>query len=330
MLQHPRERRHHIGTARLLRLGLKNFDLQVCWNLQIAAIDASAVLYPAPDARYLKELPSSQHPRHLLVLDGTWHQARKLHQANTWLHALPHYAIQPDAHDRYRIRREPAPHCTSTLEAVVFALRIMEPETPGMDSLLQAFSTMIDQQVASARPNPRRLKRLRVRCGPVPPAWQHAQERLVLLHAEHVKLRRRGAAKNLRYLAAYHPSSGRSFSFSLDGDRCAEALRSAWQHFAPPDARLVAWNQASLDAARRHLDQAAPQDLLKGIYCNLTHQRCGPIESVTRAHQLSYAPLGTGLTERAARRLGAAWAIVQGLQSGVLSRTSVLGLRANR
>ena len=72
-------------------------------------------------------------PAHLIALDGTWSHARKLYVQNPWLHALPHYRIDPSAPSNYRIRREPSPSHLSTLESVLAALRSLEPETEGLD-----------------------------------------------------------------------------------------------------------------------------------------------------------------------------------------------------
>jgi DTW domain-containing protein YfiP len=90
---------------------------------------------------------------------GPWGQASKLYRENGWLAALPHYALSPSEPSRYRIRREPRPNFISTIEAVVAALRILEPATEGLDALLTAFDEMIDAQVVYAHRAPRRPER---------------------------------------------------------------------------------------------------------------------------------------------------------------------------
>ncbi|MDH4016770.1 MAG: DTW domain-containing protein, partial [Actinomycetota bacterium] len=107
-----------------------------------------------------------EQPPALVVLDGTWSQARNLHRANPWLHDLPHYSLRPLAPTRYRIRKAPRPEYVSTLEAIVRALELLEPETRGLDRLLGVFDTMIDRQLAREGRNPRR--RVRGRSG-MPP-----------------------------------------------------------------------------------------------------------------------------------------------------------------
>jgi len=159
VLQHPRERFHPLGTVRIARLGLRRVRIVSCppWE-DCAAVGASlpagsALLYPSATARDLAALPRGQHPRHLVAIDGTWFLARKVYAAHAWLHALPHVALAPVGQSRYgSLRREPRPNYLATLEALVDALRILEPDTLGFDGLLAAFDTMIDRQAAFIAP----------------------------------------------------------------------------------------------------------------------------------------------------------------------------------
>jgi DTW domain-containing protein YfiP len=159
ILQHPRERFHALGTARIARLGLARTQVEWCapWEDAGAIRDrlpsGAALLYPAPGARDLAALPRAEHPRHLVAIDGTWFLARKIYDAHAWLRALPHVALTPSRPSGYGdIRRAPQAHCLATVEAIVDALRILEPDTPGFDGLLAAFATMIDRQAAYRPP----------------------------------------------------------------------------------------------------------------------------------------------------------------------------------
>jgi len=154
ILQHPRERRHAVGTERIARLGLATVRVEPCtpWA-DGAAIRArlpprTALLYPAARARQLATLPADERPRHLVVLDGTWFHAQKIYDAHPWLRALPPVSLTPGTPSRYRIRREPQAWCVATIEPIVDALRILEPQTRGLDGLLRCFSAMIDRQAA--------------------------------------------------------------------------------------------------------------------------------------------------------------------------------------
>jgi DTW domain-containing protein YfiP len=163
ILQHPRERNHPIGTARFAQLGLSRVELVVHGPYEgpapvVAALPpGAALLYPEGDGPIL---PQDAKPSHLLVLDGTWHQARKLFQAHPTLATMPRFGLPGTHRSRYRIRSEPADHCLSTIEAITIALKALEPHTPGFDQLLGAFDQMIDEQEAYVRRRePRRKKR---------------------------------------------------------------------------------------------------------------------------------------------------------------------------
>jgi DTW domain-containing protein YfiP len=156
ILQHPRERFHPIGTVRIARLALANVRVEPCapW-LDSSAIQArlprhTSLLYPAPGARNLATLSVNERPRHLALLDGTWFHTKKIYDAHGWLRQLPHVSLTPSEPSRYRLRREPKERYVATIEAIVYALRLLEPQTPGIDGLLRSFARMIDRQTAWA------------------------------------------------------------------------------------------------------------------------------------------------------------------------------------
>jgi DTW domain-containing protein YfiP len=156
ILQHPRERFHPIGTARIARLALAKVRVEPCapWSdgsvIQSKLPPQTALLYPAPGARNLATLSVAERPRHLVLLDGTWFHAKKMYDAHGWLQTLPHVSLTPSEPSRYRLRREPKQSYVATIEAVACALRLLEPETAGLDGLLRTFTAMIDRQAVWA------------------------------------------------------------------------------------------------------------------------------------------------------------------------------------
>ena len=163
ILQHPRERFHAIGTARIARLGLRNAEVLLPRAVALRSLEipldvapGSALLFPGESARELSDLVREAPPPGLVVLDGTWAQARGLLRENPGLKYLPRVRLTPPGPSRYRIRRSPRGDYLSTIEAIVEALRLLEPETLGLDGLLGAFETMIDEQIVYANRNPRR------------------------------------------------------------------------------------------------------------------------------------------------------------------------------
>ena len=155
VLQHPRERDMAIGTARLAHLCLPNSELHVGaqWErsntLQRVLADPSrtaVLLYPAEGAVDVAELPRAT-PLTLVVVDGTWANAKKMVTRNPVLAALPRVAFQPARPSEYRIRREPKPHCVSTVEALAHVLGVLEDDAERFQALLEPFQRMIDRQI---------------------------------------------------------------------------------------------------------------------------------------------------------------------------------------
>lgn len=155
IVQHPRERFHPIGTTRIARLGLAKVRVESLAQWSTAApplavpSPRTALLYPSADAVDLTQVPTHERPSHLVVIDGTWFHAKKVYDAHEWLRALPSLRLTPSAPSRYTgVRREPRAHCIATVEAIVDALRILEPQTRGLDGLLRTFAAMVERQAA--------------------------------------------------------------------------------------------------------------------------------------------------------------------------------------
>jgi DTW domain-containing protein YfiP len=153
ILQHPRERLHPLGTARIVRLGFTRVRVVpfAQWDTHAAPPidlpDGAALLYPSTDGRDLTTVPIAEHPRHLVVIDGTWFHAKKVYDAHGWLRTLPHVHIIPNGPSGYGdTRAEPRAQYVATVEAIVFALRVLEPHTVGLNGLLQSFAAMVARQ----------------------------------------------------------------------------------------------------------------------------------------------------------------------------------------
>ncbi len=152
ILQHHRERFHPIGTARIARLGLMNVQVLVAERHRRLFIEAefglrTGLLFPHRHARTFSETPSTCLPDHLVLLDGTWNQAKSLYKANPSLALLPHFVIRPALPSNYRIRRQPRAGYLSTIEALVQSLEELEPGIEGLPGLLEAFDQLVDDQM---------------------------------------------------------------------------------------------------------------------------------------------------------------------------------------
>lgn len=81
-------------------------------------------------------------------LGGTWVEARKLLRYNRALRALPRVGFVPSVPSAYRIRRAPAPHCWSTIEAVASVLGVLEGDPDRFAPPLVPFQRPVAQQLA--------------------------------------------------------------------------------------------------------------------------------------------------------------------------------------
>lgn len=164
-LQHPRESRVAIGTARIAHLGLSRSELHrgidFSRDPRVAAIisqPGTALLFPGEGSIPPDTL--ERPPETLLVIDGTWPQARRILSLNPALRALPRIGFLPPKPGNYRIRREPAAHCLATVEAVVGVLAAFERDASRFEDLMRAFDRMVERQLAglAARTEPPRRR----------------------------------------------------------------------------------------------------------------------------------------------------------------------------
>lgn len=190
LLQHTRERHHPFNTARIVRRALQRCRLIVDHNTGFAARElplqdgAAALLYPGSEATLLNGQAGIDRVRQLVVIDGTWHQAKTVVRDVPALQGLPCFRLQPATPGQFRIRREPTATSLSTIEATVAALRVLEPETQGLDALLNAFHVMVDQQLAAAgRHLGWRRRTPRTQLG-IPRALAERPDRLVVVYGE--------------------------------------------------------------------------------------------------------------------------------------------------
>jgi len=155
ILQHPRERDVAIGTARMASLCLPEATLHVgaTWGehagLAAALRDPdrpAILLYPGPDARDILVDPPAG-PVTLVVVDGTWSQAKNVVRDNPVLAALPRYAFAAPEASEYRIRKEPQVEYVSTIEALMHVLGALEGDPARFRALLAPFRAMVDHQL---------------------------------------------------------------------------------------------------------------------------------------------------------------------------------------
>ncbi len=345
-LQHPRERRVAIGTARMAHLSLPNSELYVGVDFsghsrleQLAAHpERVAVLFPGEEAIPLEEARLNP-PETLIVVDGTWPLARKVVKTNPLLAGLPRIGFVPRRPSNYRIRAEPADHCVSTIEAVVEVLGALEGDQERFDALLRPFVHMVDTQIDCQEKRTEPPRRRIFKSPWQPPAELRAIaedfEHLVLLYAEaNAHPLEQNIPSELVHLVAMRPSTGERFesvlaprqpmarSTPLHVEMSEEALLAGesleaglarFQAFLRPGDKFAVWTTFALDLLRRD-GFPVPEAVNVRLSCaRALKQKAGGVEQ-------GAALLGASVPEpwapgRAGRRIVALEAVVRALDA---------------
>lgn len=345
ILQHPRESDVPINTARLVELQLEGAELHVGVTLDEAPAlrkrlsdpEAPAILlYPGEGASELSSLRPTG-PVTLVVLDGTWWQARKLFRQNPELAALPRYGLSPSAPSRYRIRREPALHCISTIEAVGEALALLEPEGFDREALLRPFDAMVEHQLHYAERGSRRhlAYRARPRKPRLPALLAERAADLVVVYgeanawpkgsiqggqAEIVHWVAERAVSGERFEALLAPRRPLSPSFTshtgipaeqvLGGEPFAE-FEARWRAFLRPSDLLVAWGCYGFERLAAEGVELPPRLDLRELSRRQLRQRTGEVRTCAALLEASLpAPWALG---RSGERLAGAVAVTRAL-----------------
>lgn len=159
VLQHPLERHHPKGSARLLHLSLsgsalltaEKFEQELLREYLHGAMARQPVLlYPdaegLPPAPVLAPEEMTAEKLKLVILDGTWRKSRKMLHLNPVLQTLPRLSLAKVPPSRYDIRRARRDFQLSTLEAACHALALLEQDEMKYRPLLDAFDRFIVAQ----------------------------------------------------------------------------------------------------------------------------------------------------------------------------------------
>src|SRR3569832_2071582 len=290
LLQHPRVR--HVGgyTARMAHLALPNSTLRLGLDFSIdpvvtAELTASPdtyLLFPGPNAQDAASLPRDR-PLTLVVLDGTWWQARKLYKLNPRLAGLPQVAFTPRHASAYRIRRQFVVFCLLFFVVLVVVLFLLLLPGQPLERLLDPFHAMVARQeryaveVASARhrhtgpPRPRATA-----AGAADQAMAALAEmwpRLVCIYGEAnawPKRQRERPASEIVHWLAVRPATGETFEAvvaprqplapaiagrlgideqALRDGHSLHSWRQSWAEFLRPDDVPVTWGMFHVDLA---------------------------------------------------------------------------------
>lgn len=130
IVRHHRERWRSSNSGRLAHLALPNSLLVDHGGLPgpaaLPPLDDAWLVYPEGEPA---RAPIDRPPARLVVLDGTWPQARRMYLRLSSLRRLPVLRLPDDDMPAARLRKAPAPGRVSTIEAIARALRLVEGET---------------------------------------------------------------------------------------------------------------------------------------------------------------------------------------------------------
>jgi DTW domain-containing protein YfiP len=171
ILQHPQEQDRALGTARLTALHFKNAVLKIglSWpslskalGRQVSDPSRWAVLYlgsvKAADLGTDAEIVAvnrkgerEEHQRGILadiegvvLLDGTWSQAKALWWRNAWMLKCQRVVLGPRQPSRYgQLRREPRGDGLSTIEAAAMLIAGLEKRPEIAATLNASFERML-------------------------------------------------------------------------------------------------------------------------------------------------------------------------------------------
>ena len=127
IVQHIVERLRTSNTGRLAALALPNSEIleyggPIPLDPERLAGPGTWLLYPSRSGA------SGPEPQRLIVLDGSWHQSRKMYMRLKPLRDMPCLSLSPPDPNLVRLRRQPRPEAMSTLEAVAAAVAHFEGE----------------------------------------------------------------------------------------------------------------------------------------------------------------------------------------------------------
>jgi DTW domain-containing protein YfiP len=151
IVRHHSERWRSSNSGRLAHRALTNSIV-----VEHGGVAGPAVLPPLDPAEACLLFPQGEPhtpaplPRQLVVLDGTWSQARRMYRKLDALRGLPVLRLPDDPMPAARLREAPAPGRVSTIEAIARALRLLEGDEPA-SALERLFEVAVASAAASGR-----------------------------------------------------------------------------------------------------------------------------------------------------------------------------------
>jgi len=147
LLTHSKELEKPSNTGKLVVEILGSAAEQIRWDRLtppeklVAEIEAGgvALLYPGTTDEPAGDLTGI---RHIILIDGTWHEARRIHQRSPYLQKVRRICLKPTEKSSYNLRKNQIESGLCTAECVMEILR-NSGNSSDADRLRERFLTFI-------------------------------------------------------------------------------------------------------------------------------------------------------------------------------------------
>ena len=128
LLTHFKEVEKRSNTGQVVVEVMGSAAEQVRWDrmqppaklLEEIAAGGVALIYPGPADANDDSLADISH---VILIDGTWHEARKIYQRSPYLQQVRRVGLKPTGTSRYTLRKNQKQSCLCTAECVIEVLR---------------------------------------------------------------------------------------------------------------------------------------------------------------------------------------------------------------
>lgn len=127
ILRHPNERKKYYSTVNILKQAISNLSVQEGIYFEQSQIVINPddqeyfLLYPSKNSQFIENLNLPKNA-HIIVIDGTWREARKIQHVNPFLKTLPALSFNAAIKSQYKIRKQPKSEFLNTLESIQYLL----------------------------------------------------------------------------------------------------------------------------------------------------------------------------------------------------------------
>ncbi len=155
LLTHPEEFKKQNGTRKLVIQTLPHLTTALTWQRTAPSVELTGLpvertllIYPESDLTLVSTECSNdatqQTIEHIILIDGTWQQARKIYNRSPYLHRFKKFEIKGQQ-SIFTRRRNQIKNGLCTAESVIYLLKTFSPEMSEANKLEETFLTFNQQ-----------------------------------------------------------------------------------------------------------------------------------------------------------------------------------------